>query len=126
MRILLLHPEDSPWSGTWSRERWDLVVDLGFASRSTYEDWRRRLGTRVLSVYQYDGQTEGYRWVNRVLEHGRGRLLDRMGLDWWELLAVWGYQDLHMLYLLENFLRFEVPSGRVELAATRPHLFARV
>jgi hypothetical protein len=126
MRILLLHPEDSPWSGNWSRERWDLVVDLGFASRSTYEDWRRRLGTRVLTVYQYDGQTEGYRWVNRVLEHGRGRLLDRMGLDWWELLAVWGYQDLHMLYLLENFLRFEVPSGRVELAATRPHLFARV
>jgi hypothetical protein len=27
MRILLLHPEDSPLQGPWSGERWDLVVD---------------------------------------------------------------------------------------------------
>jgi len=126
LRLLLLHPEDSPWGGAWSREHWDLVVDLGFASPHTYEDWSRRLGTRALSIYQYAGQMEGYRWVNQVLEHGRGRLLDRMGLDWWELLAVCSYQELHALYLLNNFLRAEIPSGRVELAATRPHVFSRI
>ena len=126
MRVLLLHPEDSPWSGAWSRESWDLVADLGFASTHTYEQWGHRLGTRVLSVHQYAGEMEGYRWVDQVLEHGRGRLLDRMGLDWWELLGVWSYQELHALYMLDAFLRMELYSERIELAATRPHLFSRI
>ncbi len=126
MKVLLLHPEDLPWSGAWSRERWDLVVDLGFASPFVYEEWTRKLGARVVSVYQYDGPMEGYRWVSQVLEHGRGRLLDRIGLDWWELLAVWSYQELHALYLLDNVARREISSGRAEVATTRPHLFSRI
>jgi hypothetical protein len=126
MRVLLLHPEDSPWRGPWSQHHWDLVVDLGFASSFTYEEWSDRLGTTVLSIHQYAGDMEGYRWVNQVLEHGRGRLLDRMGLDWWELLAVWSYQELHALYMLYQLLRKERFPDRIELAATRRHLFSRI
>ena len=126
MKVLLLHPEDSPWNGEWSQTRWDLIVDLGFASRYVYEDWRRRSGTRVLSIYQFAGEMESYRWVNTVLEHGRGRLFDRKGLDWWEILGVWSYQHLQSLYLLEQ-LRPEISADKVErLAATRPHPFAKI
>lgn len=125
MRVLLLHPEDLPDGGAWNRERWDLVVDLGFAGPETYADWSRTLKSRVLSIHQFAGQTEGYRWVNRVFEPGRGRLLDRMGLDWWEILAMESYQDLHTLYLFRQLQR-EVCVGRVELVASRPHGVTRI
>ncbi len=125
MRVLFLHPEDSPWGGAWCRSRWDLIVDLGFASPYTYEEWSHRSGARVFSIYQFAGQTESYRWVNQVLEHGRGRLLDRTGLDWWEILAVWSYHDLQALYLLEQ-LRPEIAADQTELAASRPHLFTKI
>jgi hypothetical protein len=125
MRVLLLHPEDLPDGGAWSRERWDLVVDLGFAGPETYADWSRTLKSRVLSIHQFAGQTESYRWVNQVFERGRGRLLDHTGLDWWEILAMESYQDLHTLYLLRQVQR-EVCVGRVELVASRPHRVTRI
>jgi hypothetical protein len=125
LRVLFLHPEDSPWDGAWSRSHWDLIVDLGFASQYTYEEWSHRSGARVLSIYQFAGQTEGYRWVNRLLERGRGRLLDRLGLDWWEILGVWSYNDLQVLYLLD-LLRTEIGAGQIELVASRLHLFTRL
>jgi hypothetical protein len=125
MRILLLHPEDLPDGGVWSRERWDLVVDLGFAGPEAYLDWSRKLKCRVLSIHQFAGQTESYRWVNQVFEVGRGRLLDRKGLDWWEILAMESYQDLHTLYLFRQLQR-DACVSRVELAASRPHRSTRI
>ena len=125
MRVLLLHPEDLPDGGAWSRERWDLVVDLGFAGRDSYANWSRTLKSRVLSIHQFAGQTESYRWVNQVFERGRGRLLDRIGLDWWEILAMESYQDLHTLYLFRQ-LQKEACVGRVELAASRPNRSTRI
>jgi len=124
LKVLLLHPEDSPWDDACCRSRWDLIVDLGFASSYTYEEWSRRSGARVLSIYQLDGQTDGYRWVSQFLERGRGRLLDRMGLDWWEILGVLSYHDLRGFYLLQQ-LRREIASG-CEVVASRQHLFTRL
>jgi hypothetical protein len=125
LRVLLLHPEDSPWDGAWFQSKWDLIVDLGFASPHTYEEWSHRTGARVLSIHQFAGQTEGYRWVNQLLERGRSRLLDRVGLDWWEMLAVWSYHDLQGLYLLEQ-LRTEIGAGQIEFVASRLHLTTRL
>ena len=48
-----------------------------------------------------------------------------MGLDWWEILAVWSHQELHRLYLFHQ-LRPEIDSGANDLAATRPHLLTRI
>ena len=125
MRILLLHPEDSPSHGPWADSHWDLIVDLGFASAYTYEAWMKRLGARVLSIYQFAGQGESYRWVNQLLDHGRGRLLDGMGLDWWEILSVWSFHELQALYLAKQILG-EIDFHSGEIFASRPHSFARV
>ena len=125
MRVLLLHPEDVPWQGEWAGHHWDLIVDLGYASSHTYEEWSRRLGARVFSIAQFTGQTEGLRWANQIIERGRGRLLDRLGIDWWEILATEHYEDIRMLYLLDQ-VRSEIPAGPIDLAATRPHLFTRM
>ncbi len=120
MRILVLHPEDVPWRGQWSGAHWDLIVDLGFAGADIYQDWGRRAGARVISLHQFAGQGESYRSVGQVLEAGRGKLLDRMGLDWWEMLASWSYHELQALYLLEQ-LRQELGPGPCDLVATRAH-----
>jgi len=125
MRVLFLHPEDVPWQGEWAGHRWDLIVDLGFASSYTYEEWSRRLGTRVIGICQFAGQQEGYRWIDDIFERGRGRLLDRMGIDWWEMLAMESHHDLRLLYLL-NQLRPEIADDNIELTASRPHLFTRL
>jgi len=125
MRILLLHPEDSATHGPWCGSHWDLIVDLGFASASSYEGWTRQLGARVLSIYQFSGQGEGYRWANQLLDHGRGRLLDSMGLDWWEILAVWSFHELQAMYLVKQLQR-EIDLASSEILASRQHSFTRV
>ncbi|HEX6504199.1 MAG TPA: hypothetical protein VF011_13230 [Terriglobales bacterium] len=123
MKILLLHPEDHAARGKWADTRWDLIVDLGYAGPTLYAEWSRELATRVISLRQFTAGDESHRWIGRVLAQGRGRMLDRMGLDWWELLAVWRYQDLEALYLARQ-LSGEIYAAQVELFATRPHRFA--
>jgi hypothetical protein len=120
MRVLLLHPEDVPLQAEGTGSHWDLIVDLGFAGASVYEEWSRSTGSRVVSLHQFSDQ-ESFRWVKRGLAAGQGRLLDRMGLDWWEILAPCGYQQQHALYLLEQ-LRQEIGPGP-ELVASRAHSY---
>lgn len=124
MKILLLHPDDVADHGTWSREQWDLVIDLGFAGPELYGEWNRLLKCKILSIHQFALYPESHRWVNQVFEQGRGQLVDQIGLDWWEILAVVRYQDLHALFLLRQ-LQQEI-SGSVELAASRPHRFTKI
>jgi hypothetical protein len=124
MRVLLLHPEDVPLRGESSGSRWDLIVDMSFAGASIYGEWSRQTGSRVISLYQFADQ-ESYRWVKQGLAVGQGRLRDRMGLDWWEILAPCLYQDQQALYLVDR-LRRELGPGPVELVATRAHSHSRL
>jgi hypothetical protein len=124
MRILLLHPDDVPLRGEWSNSRWDLIVDLGFAGAGLYEEWSKQIGCKVITLYQFEDQ-EGYRWVKRGLAAGHGKLLDRIGLDWWEILAPCAYQEQQALYLVGQ-LRRELGPNPVELVATRFHAYAQL
>jgi hypothetical protein len=124
MRVLLLHPEDVPTRGECTGSRWDLIVDLGFAGASVYEEWSRHTGCKVITLHQFEEQ-ESYRWVKQGLAAGQGKLRDRMGLDWWEILAPCGYQAQVALYLVER-LRRELGPGPVELVATRTHSHAQL
>ena len=125
MRVLLLHPEDAPDGAAWTREHWDLVIDLGFAGLETYEGWSRTLHAAVRSIYEFVEKSEGHVWVNQLIQRGRDRLVDRLGLDWWEILANESSQDLSMLYLFRQLQR-EIRGGGLELAASRPHRSARI
>jgi len=123
MRVLLLHPDDTPLRPECAGSRWDLIVDLGFAGASVYEEWCRQTGCRIITLHQF-GDQNSYRWVKQGLAKGRGRLLDRLGLDWWEILAPCAYQEYQALYLVEK-LRREIGQGEVELFATRAHSHAQ-
>jgi hypothetical protein len=121
MRVLLLHPDDVPWRGEWSDQRWDVIVDLGSASPFTYEDWSRRSGVRVFSIYNFTEQTESFRWVGRIIDQGRGVLLDRLGLDWWEIVASSFNEDFQALYLARRLSQEIALQNDCEIFASRPH-----
>jgi hypothetical protein len=123
MKLLLVHPEDHPCDGEWAHAHWDLIVDLAFASPAVYRDWSARLGTRVISLHQFARELDCYRWVNDVLQTARGQLLDRLGLDWWDIISVYYYQRLLQLYLV-NELCAEIGDREVEWFGTRPHFCA--
>lgn len=125
MRVLLLHPEGSPFDGGCAREHWDLIVDLGYAGADTYADWGRRLNAEVISIHHAVNGMESYRWVNEIFDRGRGKILDRMGLDWWEFMATQSYENLHVLYLCQRVRSTLLPIG-VELAASHPHPLVRI
>lgn len=100
-----------------------MIVDLGCAGPSTYAEWNRTLHTRIFSIHEHAGDLDSYRWVSRVFDQGRGKLLDRMGLDWWDLLCVENYHALHVLWLFQQ-LKNEI-SGPAEIWCVRPHEFVR-
>jgi hypothetical protein len=125
LKVLLLNTTDSPWSGEWAHHKWDLVVDLGWAGASIYREWGKRLGTRVISLYDFQEPIEIFQQVNQLIEVGRNQVVDSLGLDWWELDAAVHYQKLQSL-LLTSALHRHLSQHVVELTASRPSLETRV
>ncbi len=127
MKLLLLHPDDSPFEGPWSESRWDYVVDLGWAGSHTYAQWEKKLGCPVQGLYGFAKGPEDVRYIAEILNPGLGKLVDEQGLDWWEILAPLRFQRILEIALVRRALR-EV--GSAELVATRSHsmvsLFAKV
>lgn len=87
MKVLLLHPEDAfaPWCAT---QHWDLVVDLGRAPTGTYEHWNRQTGCPVISIYEHAEETEDLYRLRDLLQLGMGRVVDQLGIDWWDVFSL--------------------------------------
>jgi hypothetical protein len=88
MRVLLLQPEDSPERGPWSRQHWDLIVDLGKSSPFSQERWERRFGCPVLRAESFRHGIADAKHVREMFSAGRGRLIDEEGNDWWDLMSL--------------------------------------
>ena len=87
MPVLLLHPEDD-FDGPWKRERWDRVVDLGRAPKSFYDARSREFGCPVSSIYDLAIEIGDWQAWRDLLAAGSGRVVDRMGLDWWHIVSL--------------------------------------
>src|SRR3979411_3050205 len=85
MRVLLLHPEDSPLQGPWATQQWDLIVDLGKSSPGTAAYWEQRTRSRVLRSEMFRRGLEDIRVVREMLFHGRVLMMDEPCPAWWEL-----------------------------------------
>jgi hypothetical protein len=117
MRVLLLHPRDSLLSGPWSRQTWDLVVDLGNSSKSSETEWSRLYGCPVArSAFSEQGLDEA-RKVRDTLAVPRGRLVDEEGIDWWDLISLIMAPDLFMLLAFKSVAPLIRPG--MELWVTR-------
>jgi hypothetical protein len=87
MKILLLHPEDAVtrWRPA---QHWDLVVDLGRTPAGTYERWSRQTGCPVISIYDYAREIEDLYCLRRLMQMGNGRVVDQLGIDWWDVFSL--------------------------------------
>jgi hypothetical protein len=88
MRVLLVQPEDSPERGPWSRQHWDLIVDLGKSSPFSEERWAHQYGCPVLRADSFRHGMADAKYVREMFSAGRGRLLDDEGIDWWDLMSL--------------------------------------
>src|SRR5579864_6679284 len=88
MRVLVLHPEDSPRRGPWCGQRWDLVVDLGRSSEFSAASWTDQVGCPTLRSDSFRDGIESLKLVREILSAGERRLLDEEGIDWWNLTSL--------------------------------------
>lgn len=121
MRVFLLHPDDD-FRGPWTRQPWDLVVDLGRAPKSFYDERSAALGCPVFSIFDFAVEVEDMQIWRSLLEPGMGRVVDRFGIDWWDVISILLQSDLQDVQLAVR-LAGKLRGCRV-LAASRPSVTA--
>jgi len=87
MRVFLLHPDDG-FHGSWTSQPWDSIVDLGRAPKAFYDEWNARLGCPVFSIFDLALEVEDLQIWRGLLELGMGRVVDRFGIDWWDVVSL--------------------------------------
>jgi hypothetical protein len=117
MRVLLLHPEDSPRQGPWSGRRWDLIVDLGRSSEFSAAAWSQQIGCPILRSEPFRHGVEDVRVVRQMLSAGEGRLLDEEGIDWWSFTFLLISPQVETMLILRRVADQIGP--KAELWATR-------
>jgi hypothetical protein len=121
MRVLLLHPDDD-LLGQSRGQRWDWIVDLARAPKSFYDEWTTRLGCRVSSIYDFALEIDDVQVWRDLFAVGMGRVVDRFGVDWWDVVGLSLHSDLQDIRLAA---RLAEKLGRTcSLTASRPSLLA--
>lgn len=121
MRTLLLHPDDD-LRGSWTSQHWDSVIDLGRAPKSLYDERSAALGCPVFSVFDLAVEVEDLKIWRPLLQLGRGRVVDRFGIDWWDVISLVlqpELQDVQLALRLAEKLK-----GCRTLAVSRPSVMA--
>jgi hypothetical protein len=118
VKILLVHPEDSPCLGPWSREQWDLIVDFGKSSEITQTRWREQLTCQVLQLDSLRRGEADFEQLRQLTRSGNAQLVDAAGVDWWVLLGVDLYSLLDEALLIGRLC--EQLDTTAELFSTRP------
>lgn len=121
MRVLLLHPGDD-FHRSWTRQHWDLVIDLGRAPRSFYDERSAALGCPVFSVFDLAVEVEDMQVWRQLLQPGMGRVVDRFGIDWWDVISLVlqaELQDVRLALRLVERIR-----GCRVLTVSRPSVMA--
>lgn len=121
MRVLLVHPEDN-FEALWGSEHWDLIVDLARAPKSFYEAWSRHLSCRVFSIFDLAIEIDDLKVWRDLLRAGVGFVVDRFGIDWWDVLSLPLQPELQDMRLVSR-LAGQIRQCR-ELVVSRPSIMA--
>jgi len=122
MKILLIHSEDDPEKGPWANLPWDQIVDFGVGGVGSYARWTRHFHCPVTTLDSLRTGFDDLRRVRDVLSLGCGRLIDKHGLDWWEIMSILLHGEVETLILLQRFVQ-RLSSGD-EVHVSRPGLQA--
>jgi hypothetical protein len=123
MRVLLVHHEDE-FQSSWRTQHWDSVIDLGRAPKSFYGQQCAALGCPVFSIFDLAVEVKDMQVWRQLLEPGMGRVVDRFGIDWWDVISLALHpelQDVQLALRLADKLK-----GCRTLAVTRLALAAEV
>ncbi len=121
MRVLLLHPDDD-FHGSWTRQHWDSVIDLGRAPKSFYDERSAALGCPVFSIFDLAVEVEDLQIWRHLLAPGMGRVVDRFGIDWWDVIGLLLQPELQDVRLALRVA--EKLQGCRTLAVSRPSVMA--
>lgn len=121
MQVLLLHPEDG-FDGPWKTGRWERIVDLARAPQSFYDERSVEHGCPVSSIYDYALEIEDARAWRDLFAVGMGRVVDRFGVDWWDVVGLTLHPDLQDIRLAARLA--DHLDGDCSLTASRPSLLA--
>jgi hypothetical protein len=122
MRVLLLHPESDPESGSWIYERWDRVVDPGVAGEQARARWSDVFHCPVEQIPKFE--IKDFSGVREALAAGMGRIVDEHGLDWWDLISIRFHEQITLILRIEKLVA-QLHSND-ELFVTRPGLYADI
>jgi hypothetical protein len=114
MRVLLLHPEDVPSLGPWSKQSWDVILDLGRSSQFSEKQWSAQQGCTVLRTEAFRDDFSNIRRVRDFLSAGLGRVIDEEGLDWWQLIYLRAVPELLTILTLQRAIQ-HVVVGRIKV-----------
>jgi hypothetical protein len=117
MKVLILHPEDG-FAPSYAPLHWDLVVDLGRAPTGTYEGWSLQAGCPVVSLYDYADETGDLRHLRKLLQLGTRRVVDRCGIDWWDVFSLQLASGIRRVMLVHRLAK-DLPEN-CDLYASRP------
>jgi hypothetical protein len=121
MPVLLLHPDDD-FNRSWAGQPWDSVVDLGRAPKSFYDERSAELGCPVFSVFDLAHEVEDLQAWRPLLKLGLGSVVDRFGIDWWDVIGILlqsELQDIRLTLRLAEKLK-----GFRALVVSRPSAMA--
>ncbi|HVI06802.1 MAG TPA: hypothetical protein VND65_00765 [Candidatus Binatia bacterium] len=124
MKILLIDALDTADAGPWTGESWDLIIDLGKAGLRTHEQWSKRFGCEIQGLDSFRNGFGDFYQVRELLGQGCGLLVDRFGLDWWEILSILLHEELEVIILLERLTRTLGSSEEIHIS--RPGFSADV
>jgi hypothetical protein len=121
MQAFLLHPDDD-FHGSWTRQHWDSVIDLGRAPKSFYDERSAALGCPVFSIFDLAVEVEDLRIWRHLLAPGLGRVVDRFGIDWWDVISLMLQPELQDVQLALRLA--EKLQGCRMLTVSRPSMMA--
>jgi len=104
MKVLLLHPEDV-FQRSWANERYDSIVDLGRAPAAFYHNWSQELACPVFSIFDLAVEIEDFRQWHDLMAVGRGQVVDRFGIDWWDVIGLLLQPELQDMRLVQRLSR---------------------
>ena len=117
MKVLLLHPDDN-FESLQARSDCDLIVDLGRAPESFYDEWRHRVGCEIFSIFDLAIEVEDLLAWRDLLRVGLGYAVDQFGVDWWDVIGLLLQPQMQELRLAQRLADKIVACKR--LTASRP------
>ena len=120
MNLLVLDSADEP--STLPSRPWDMIVDCARAPADTYDSWARLSGAECLSVFDFAHGFDDIRASRELLRHGLNSIVDKDGIDWWDVLSLLIESDFRQLMLALRLSK-QLPST-CEIYASRANLLA--